>query len=219
MLQVCFLGQALRRVEQLAAADARSPDANVVRVFQLCEVGGEPVGIEEVNLFLPAERLVARERDYLYPRGHHEEGHVEAYLVVAGPRRAVGNGVGAYLVGVACYGHGLEYALRAHRDGVAVVAQHVAEYHVLERFLVVLVRYVERYVLLGAQLVCVLFVFLELRGAEPARVGACGVNVVTVFCQFHYCVRGVQPSGEGHHNFLVCHVVVVFLRLLFLCLF
>ena len=39
VLQVSLLGQSLCRVKNLAAADARAPDANIVRVFKFGEVG------------------------------------------------------------------------------------------------------------------------------------------------------------------------------------
>ena len=132
VLEISLLGQSLCRVEQFAAADARAPDAHVVGILQLGEVGREAVVVQIVHLFLSRQSLVACESDYLHTRSHHEECHVETNLVVAGTCGTVGYGVGTYLVGVARYGYGLEYALRRHRYGVAVVAQHVAEYHVLE---------------------------------------------------------------------------------------
>ena len=52
VLEVSLLGQTLCRVEKLAAADARAPDANVVRVFQLGEVGRESVFVKIVYLLL-----------------------------------------------------------------------------------------------------------------------------------------------------------------------
>ncbi len=122
VLQVGLLGQALRGVEKLAAADAGAPDAHVVRVLQLGEVGREAVVVQVVHLLLARQLLVARQGDDLHARCHDEEGHVKAYLVVAGTGAAVGYGVGAYLAGIAGDGQSLEDALAADGDGVAVVA-------------------------------------------------------------------------------------------------
>ena len=52
VLEESLFGQALRRVEQLAAADAGSPYTHVVRVLELGEVGIVAVGVEVVHLFL-----------------------------------------------------------------------------------------------------------------------------------------------------------------------
>ena len=194
VLQISLLGQSLCRIEKLSAADAGSPDAHVVGVFQLGEVGKVAVLVQIVDLFLACELLVARESDDFHSRSHDEEGHVEAYLVVARSRRAVGYGIGTNLVGISCYGDGLEDALRAYADGVAVVAQHVAEYHVAQRLFVVFVGDVERYVLFSAQLVGVFFVCLELFGAEASGICTRGIHLVSFFCQAHHGVGCVEAA-------------------------
>ena len=196
LLEVSLLGQALGRVEDFAAADAGAPDADVVGILQLGEVGIEAVCVQVVHLFLAREVAVAREGDDFHVGAHHEERHVEAHLVVARSGGAVGDGVG----------HSLEDALGGDGDGVDVVAQHVAENHVLQALLVVLLRHVERHVLRGAELVGVLFVGLELFGAEAARVGAGGIYFVALLLgEVHDRVGRVQTAAEGYHYFLLCH--------------
>ena len=84
MLQISLFRQSLGGVEQFATADAGAPDAHVVGIFQFGEVGRESVFVQIVHLFLSREFLVAGEGDNLHTGSHHEEGHVEADLVVAG---------------------------------------------------------------------------------------------------------------------------------------
>lgn len=86
MLQVSLLGQSFCRVENLATADARAPDANIVRVFKFGEVGKLSVSVKIVDLLLARQSLVACKRDNLNARSHDEERHVETYLVVARSR-------------------------------------------------------------------------------------------------------------------------------------
>ena len=102
------------------------------------------------------------------------------------------NSVSANLVGITGNGQCLEYALRTHRDGIAVVAQHIAEHHVFERLFVVLLRHIERNILGGTQLIGILFVGLQLLSAETTRVGTRGIYLVAfLFCQIHHCVAGI----------------------------
>ena len=218
MLQVGFLGQPLFGVEQFAAADACPPDAHVVGVFQLGEVGLEAVGVQIVHLLLAREFLVACQGDDFHARRHHEERHVEAYLVVAGTRAAVGDGIGADFLGIAGNGDGLEDAFRAHRDGVAVIAQYVAENHVFQRLLIIFLRHVERHVCLRSQLVGVFLVGFQLFGAEASRVGACGINLISqFFCKVHDGVRRVESAAESHYNFfLLFHVFFLIIYCSFL---
>ena len=122
----------------------------------------------------------------------------------------MGNGVGTNLFGVAGNGDGLENALRRYRDGVAVVAQHIAENHILERLLIILVCNVKRHIFFRAKLIGVLLVGLQLFGAETTCVGACSVNVVAVVLQFHHSVGGVETSRKCHHYFLLCHIFMIF---------
>ena len=114
MLQVSALGQTLRRVEKLTAADARAPDADVVAVLQFGEVGEETMRVEVVDLLLTRQFLVAGEGDDVDARRQHLERHVETNLVVARTGRTVGNGVGTNLLGIAGNGDGLEDALRRY---------------------------------------------------------------------------------------------------------
>ena len=204
VLQICTLGQPLCAVEYFASADACSPYAHVVGVLQLGEVGLETMLVQVVYLLLSAQVAVTCECDDLHTGSHYQEGHIEADLVVACACAAMCNGACAYLLGIACDGERLEDALRTDADGVAVVPQHVAEDHILERLLVVLLRYIQGDILGGAQSVGVLFVGLQLFGAEAAGVGACCIHLVTFLLgQVHHCVAGVEAATEGNHHFLL----------------
>ena len=206
VLQVGTLWQTLCRVEDFASADARAPDADVIGIFQFGKVGGKAVLVQVVDFLLAAQGHVAGQGDDFHTRRHDEEGHVEANLVVAGACRAVGNGIGAYLVGVAGDGQCLEDTLRADGDGVGAVAQHVAIDHILQALVVVFVRHVEGDILHGAQLVGVLFVGFQLLGAESARVGTGGIYFIPFLLgQIHHCERSIQSAAESdHYFFLLC---------------
>ena len=211
MLQIGILGKSLRGVEQFAATDAGAPDSYVVRILQLGEVGIESVLVQVVHLFLTGELFVACQRNNLHARSHHQEGHVETYLVVAGACRAVGNRIGPNLFGITGDGDGLEDALRTDRDGVAVVAKHIAEDHIFQRLFVVLVGNVERYVFHGAQLVGVLLVLFQLFGTKTACVGTGCIYLIAILREFHYGVGCIQAARKGDYHFLlVCHNIFVF---------
>ena len=137
------------------------------------------------------------------------------HLVVARAGRTVGHGVGADLFGVFDDGDGLENALRTYRNGVGPVAQDVAEDHVADAFLVVLLLDVERRVCRGAQLHGALLDLFEFGFREPARVGDCRVNVVTLLLgEVFYTKRGVQTAAERQNHFLLG-----FHDILFFCFF
>ena len=138
--------------------------------------------------------MVAGEGDNLYARSHHEECHVKPYLVVACSCRAMGYGIGTNLVSIACYGYGLEDALGRYGDGIAVVTKHIAEYHVFQRLLVILLRHVESNVLYCTELVCVFLILLQLLLAEATCVGTGCIHIVPLLFQLHNCVRGVQTA-------------------------
>ena len=128
----------------------------------------------------------------------------------------MGNGISSNLICITRYGNGLEDALGADRDRIAVVAKHVAEYHVFQRLLVIFLCHVESNILYRTELVCVFLVLLELLLAKSARVGTCSIDVVSFLFEFHYCVRGVQSARKGYHYFLL-HIYLVFLLSLFDC--
>ena len=219
MFEVSLFGQSLCGVENLTAADTGSPNAYVVGILQFGEVGKESVLVQIVHFFLAAQRMVARQGDNLHAGSHHEESHIETDLVVAGTRRAVCDGIGTNLLGIAGNGDSLEDALRTDGDGVTVVAQHIAENHILQRLLVVFLRHVERHIFLCTQLVGVFFVLLQLFSAETASIGAGCIHFITVVLQFHHGVTSVQSAGKGYHYFLlICHNIYCFLFLFFQCL-
>ena len=86
--------------------------------------------------------------------------------------------------------------------------RYVAEDHVLQALLVILVRHVESDIFRGPQLVGVLLVGLELFGAESARVGAGRMYFISFLLgQIHHGERGVQPAAECDYNFLFFHIV------------
>ena len=180
MLQISILRQPLCGVEQLTTTDAGSPDTYVVAVLQFGEIGIESVLIQIVNFFLASQFLVASQRDDFHTRSHHEEGHIETDLVVACTSRTVCDGVSTNLLGITCDGDGLEDALAADGDRVAVVAQHIAEDHVFQRLLVILMSHVEGYILYCAQLIGVFFILLQLLFAESACIGAGCIYVPAV---------------------------------------
>ena len=215
LARIGLLGQRLLRAERLLAADRSAPEPLVDRVFHLLEVGLEAVLAEVVDLVFARQGHVARRGDDLDLGGEDLERQVEAHLVVARAGRTVGHGVGADLFGVFDDGDGLENALRTYRNGVGPVAQDVAEDHVADAFLVVLLLDVERRVCRGAQLHGALLDLFEFGFREPARVGDCRVNVVTLLLgEVFYTKRGVQTAAERQNHFLLG-----FHDILFFCFF
>ena len=166
--------------------------------------------VEVVYLLLTRQVAVTCQSDDLHTWSHYEECHVETYLVVAGTGRTVSDGISTYLVSVACDGDSLEDTLRRHRDRIAVVTQHVAVHHVLQRLLVILLCHVESDILHCAQLVGVLLVGLQLLGRETTGVSASGIYLITVLCKFHHCVRGVQTSTESYYYFFLHNIILFF---------
>ena len=220
MLQVCTLGQSLCAVQDFSSADAGSPDAHVVGILQLGEVGMEPVLVQIVNLFLTTEVPVASESDDFHPWSHYQEGHVEPYLVISCTRAAVCYGAGAYLLGISGYGQCLEDTFRTHADGIAVVSEHIAIHHILERLLVILLCDIQCDVLGSTQFVCILLVGLQLLRAESSCVGACCVYLIPLFLgQIHHGVTGVEAAAEGNHHFLLLFHICLYACFFFICLF
>ena len=120
----------------------------------------------------------------------------------------MGNGAGTNLTGIACNGHSLENALAGYADRIAVVAQHIAEDHVLQRLLVVLLGNIQGNVLLGAQLVGILLVGLQLLGTETTGIGTCGIHLIALLLsQIHHSVTGIKAATEGNHYFLLFHLI------------
>ena len=132
VLQISLLRKTLGWVENLTTADTGSPDTYVIRILQLGEVCIETVLVQVVNLLLTRKCLVTGQCDDLYTRSHHQEGHVETNLVVAGTCTSVSDGVSTNLLGVTSDGDSLEDTLRRYRDRVAVVAEHITENHVFQ---------------------------------------------------------------------------------------
>ena len=150
LFQICALGQSLRGIKNLAAADRGSPKTYVIGIFQLREIGLETVLLQVVDLFLAAQGHIAGQRDNLHVRSQYQESHIETDLVVTGSGRTMGDSVGANLVCVAGDRQGLEDTLGAYGDRIRTITQHVSENHVLQALLVILFRNVDRHVFRGA---------------------------------------------------------------------
>ena len=194
-LQIGRFRESLGGIQQLAAADGGTPEAHVVGILELGEIGREAVVVEVVHLFLAGEGLVAGEGDDLHVGAHHLEGHVETDLVIAGTGGAVGDGIGTDFLRVTGDGDGLENALGGDGDGIGAASQDIAEDHVFEALLVVLVFHVQVHEALGAQFIGVLFVLLELGRGETTGVRRGGVHFVALVGEVHDCIGGVEASA------------------------
>ena len=205
LFEVSLFGQSLGGVEKLSAADAGSPDADIIAVFQFGEVCLEPIFLQIIYLFLSRKGLVAGEGDNLHSGRHHHERHVEAYLVVAGTRTAVGDGIGIDFFGVSGNGNGLKNALAGHGDGIAVVAQHVAENHVFQRLLIIFLSDVKCHVVHSSQSAGILLIAFELFVRKPSGVGTGGIHLMSLFRQSHDRIGGVETAAESNYYlFLSC---------------
>ena len=192
MLKVSRFGKTLVAVEQFATADTCSPNTYVVRVLELCEVGSKTILVEVIYFFLAGQCIVTSKCDNFYAGSHHEEGHVEANLVVAGTCRTVCDGVSADFLGVTCDGERLEDAFRRNRNGIAVVAKHIAINHIAKALVVILLRHVECHIFLRTELIRIFFISLELLSTETACVSTRSIYFITHFlCQIHHCIRRI----------------------------
>ena len=63
----------------------------------------------------------------------------------------MGHVFGSYGLSVVYDGYGLKYTFRAYRDGVGAVAEHVAENHIFDALVIILLRYIECGVPLGSE--------------------------------------------------------------------
>ena len=180
MLQIGAFGQSLGGIKQLTTTDTGAPDTYIIRVLQFCEVGKETVLVQEVNLLLTCQFLIAGEGDDLHARRQYEESHIETDLVITSTCASVGDGVGTNLFSIAGDGDGLENAFAGYGDGVTVVAQHIAENHVFQRLGIILLCHIEGYILYGPQFISVLFVGLQLFGAESAGIGTGSIDIPAV---------------------------------------
>ena len=216
VLEESLLGQTLPGVENLTAADRGAPETYVVRILKFRKISKIAICIEVIHLFLAAEVAVTGEGYDFHIRTHHEEGHIEAYLIVAGTSGTVRNGVCANAVGITGNGYALENPFRRNGNGIATVAEHIAVNHILETLFVVLFGNVESNVLLCTKPVGIFFIGLELLGAESAGVCTRGINLVTLFlCKIHHRVGGIKPAAERDNNFflLIHFAEFCFLRL------
>ena len=211
MLQVSTLWQSLCRVQYLTTTDRGAPDSHVIRILQLGKVGWEPILVQIVYLLLTAQSHVTRQGDDLLTRSHHKESHIEAHLVVSSSSRSMSDGICSYLVGIACYGQCLEDALRAHRDRVGAITQHVTIDHVFQTLLVVFTRHVERHIFHCPQLVGILFILLQLFLTETTSVCTGSIYLVALLLsQIHHRKRGIQAPTKSYHNFLLSHFILSF---------
>ena len=166
---------------------------------------------EVVDLVFARQGHVARRGDDLDLGCQYLERQVEAHLVVAGARRAVGHAVGADRLGVFDDGDGLENTLRADRNGVGAVAQDVAVDHVFDALFVVFLLDVERGVLHGAQRQGAFFDVRKLLLREAARVGDGRIDIVPfILGEVFHAERGVETSAECQNYFLLSHFLISF---------
>ena len=134
--------------------------------------------------------------------GQDLERQVETHLIVAGARRTVGHIVGADLLGVLDDGDGLEDTLRADRNGIGAVAQDIAEDHVFDALLVILLLDVERDVARGAQRERLLLDDFQFGGREAARVGDGGMHLVALLLgEVFHTERGIETPAERQYDF------------------
>ena len=119
----------------------------------------------------------------------------------------MGYGISTYLVGIARNDQSLENTLRAYGDGIAVVAQHIAKDHILERLLIILLGNIKGHIPDGTKLIGVLLVGLKLLGAETAGVGTRSINLISfLLSQIHHSVAGVKTARKGDDDFLFFHI-------------
>ena len=188
MFQIGAFGKSLCGVQNLTAANGSTPQTYVIGIFQFGEVGCKAVLVQIIYLFLAAQSHVACQRDNFHARSHDKESHVETNLVVTRTGRTMCNGVCADFVGVACNGQRLEYTFGAYGNRISTVTQYVAEYHVFQALFVIFLRYVQSNIFYSTQFVGVLFVCLQLFGAETAGIGTSRIYLVSfLFGQIHNC--------------------------------
>ena len=123
------------------------------------------------------------------------------------------NGICADLLRITGYGHTLEYSLGRYRNRVSAVAKDVSVNHVAQALVIVLPGHIQSHIRLGAKLVRILFIGLQLFRAESSGVGASRINLIAfLLCKVHHRVGGVKTAAERDHNFLLIHNIRFVIR-------
>ena len=154
------------------------------------------------DLLLAAETLLADQGDHLDLGRHDVENHVETHLVVTGPRTAVAEIVGADAPCIRGNGRGLRNAFGADRNGIGPVFEHIAENHVLDGMVVVVLRHIERHVTLDAQPLGPSLDPLQLLGRKTARIRQRSMDFEAhLLGQIDSAVRRIEASAKGQNHF------------------
>ena len=203
---VSLFGQRLARSERLLAAYRRAPNALVDRIFRLFKVEIDAVRAQVADLLFAAEAFLADQRDHFNLRCDDVEHHIETHLVVTGARTAVAKVIGSDLLGIFGNGRRLRHTLGADRNRISGIFQHIAEDHVFDCRIVIVLRHIERYVALHAQIVGAFLDFREFLGRKAAGVGQCGMNLEAHLLGQIYCAVGrVEPTAKCQYNFFLFH--------------
>ena len=153
--------------------------------------------LEIVDFILAGEGHVACRGDNLDFGRKNLESEVEAHLVVTGAGAAVSHIFRADALGIVDDGDSLENTLRADRDRVSAIAEHIAHNHIFDTLVVVFVCDVERGMSLCPESKCTLLDALQLIGAEATGVGNGGINLITaILAKIFHAKRCVETTAE-----------------------
>ena len=154
------------------------------------------------NLLLTAESLFADQGDHLDLRSDDVEHHIETHLIVSGARTSMTQVVGSDLPCILGNSRSLRNPFGTYRDGIGSVLEHIAENHVLDRMIVIVMCNIECHVALYAQRIGPPFDRSEFLFRESARVCQCGMHFQThLLGEIDRTIRGIQTSTKSQYYF------------------
>ena len=113
------------------------------------------------------------------------------------------DGVSTDFLSITRNGERLENAFGRNRNGIAVVAKHIAINHIAKALVVILLCNVECHIFLRTKLVRIFFIRLELFSTKTACVSTRSIYFITHFlCQIHHCIRRIETAAESDYYFL-----------------
>ena len=185
-----------------STANGRPPEPRVDRVLANARIDIDPSLLEKIIFLLAAQLLIPRRGDNFDSRQKHVEGCVEADLVIAGPRGAMGDGIRARLCHLAGNHLGLHHALGSHRQGIDLAAKNIALHQVADPALKNLPTRIDGVMLDSAESARALLYFGELGGIKTAGIDRNSHDLKTLLLtQVGNAIGGIKSPGVCENDF------------------
>ena len=187
--------------QRFATADRDAPETAVDRVGRTLCRQRQVVRFEVGELFVAHPAVVAHRREDLEARHQRAQRNLEAHLVVAGRRAAVGDRRRAAFFCECGKAFGLQSTLGADTQGIGLAAQHVAGDQETDDVVEEGLLRIDQHVFYGAELQRALF-----QRFGGARVDAAGVDArgndfaAVVLLQPRHAERRIEAAGKGKND-------------------